>query len=393
MSAPQVSSSFLTACVIPPRDPKTNLPTSLLERESYDLGNTSTSPTHYSKRHPTGSRRNSSEKVISTYEPNSNSVNKHDNKRSSKNTRYSTRRDSCEDSTEENPVKEHLQYNSLASMETTDQSVGGRYVSTSHDIDLQSIINNDDKFLSHLEALKAENKKTLNSLEKFYTLSLDHSKQNDKNIFFRRSRRTSKTPTREPTAKHNNKLKDHYKSIEMYTENSTDQVLNTTKKNKKTKNKKDKPSREFSFHDERKDHVKEDNSECENENTKKKDIEKTKKKKKDKDKDKNRNKKDNTKKSDKKSKKKSKQKKSKKSSTSSSSSSLSSSSSSSSTTPSTSRSSSKNKENKILTKEGWKTPELNQSIVAFNRTLEKAMTPVDSIATENHLNDEKEASM
>ncbi|XP_066917062.1 protein FAM161B-like [Clytia hemisphaerica] len=127
MSSSHFISNFRNSCVIQPRSPSTRLPTTVLERDSLDFANRISSGI--------GRKTNpSTENVLNSYEATSSVL------------------DQCKSPTGENSR------NRLHQKSPTE---------------LKNLINDDDKFFSHLQALKKENKKTLNSLEKLYNMSIE----------------------------------------------------------------------------------------------------------------------------------------------------------------------------------------------------------------------------
>ena len=177
MSSSHFISNFRNSCVIQPRSPSTRLPTTILERESLDFANRIASGIHH-KTNP------SAENVLNSYEATSSVLN---------------------------------QCNGVSKKSSTGGESRNRLHQTSP-TELKNLINDDDKFFSHLQALKKENKKTLNSLEKLYNMTLESNDSGDTaryimndekvhNILARKNHQES-TKRRKSGSKHKSRRKD-----------------------------------------------------------------------------------------------------------------------------------------------------------------------------------------
>lgn len=155
-STTHFTSSFRNSCVSQPRDPKTKLPTTILERDSLDFANqigagltNNTAPTI-------------SESVLGSFQAPSSVFNQYY-------TQYK----------QENNDDKYLSSGSKVKEKNLDQKPPD--IHQTSQIELKNLINDDDKFFTHLQALKAENKKTLKSLEKLYNRT-QNSKFSDDNF-------------------------------------------------------------------------------------------------------------------------------------------------------------------------------------------------------------------
>ena len=170
MSSPHFSASFRNSCVIAPRHPKTNLPTTVVERKSFDFSELNNSGRQKESKYSKQSKFNrdkrrsgsKSEQVIESYQASPsvyNNIqgryNSFSNKKTSKSQRPLTAPPGSD--------------NEL------DQDNGFSLFDSRDSVDIHNLINDDDKFFAHLQALKSENKKTLKSLETLYNSSLRES--------------------------------------------------------------------------------------------------------------------------------------------------------------------------------------------------------------------------
>ena len=130
------TSRFRNSCVKQPRNPTTKLPTTVLERESLD----------FASRIEAG-LTNASSVVENVFQTPSSVFNQ-----------YYTKE-------EQNQEKKKKQSTIKGDFSTDQRPPDIHHTSQGK---LKNLINDDDKFFSHLQALKAENKKTLRSLEKLY---------------------------------------------------------------------------------------------------------------------------------------------------------------------------------------------------------------------------------
>lgn len=144
------SASFRNSCLIAPRHPKTKLPTTLVERNSLDFNDHVASlPDKNIDEKSSKTHRNynkiKSERVIQTYE-------------------------ACRSVTFQH-VKEKR--NRLFTTASVKNKSGENFLlfDSQNSETLKDLINDDDQFLQHLQSLKAENKKTLKTLERLYNQS------------------------------------------------------------------------------------------------------------------------------------------------------------------------------------------------------------------------------
>jgi len=147
MSSAHNTASFRNSCVVQPRNPKTKRPATSLERESLEFANRISSGTHISN----AQLSQTPKEVL-----NSSLLNDY----------YTPDLKDFEG--------KYRQINHRVSTEAEEK--GSERLHQTSQVDLKNLINDDDKFFSHLQALKAENKKTLKSLERLYSMTLDTSK-------------------------------------------------------------------------------------------------------------------------------------------------------------------------------------------------------------------------
>lgn len=156
------SSSFRSACVIQPRHPKTNLPTTSIERKSFDFsplnnGNTS-SPLSDETSAFSGNENN-----ITAKRKTKSATNRNKNNKSANNKRPPS-----------NTKKKHTSKSVVVGYQPRSINVVNNTPNSSLLFDSKRLLEmkglsvDDDLFFRHLQALKEENKRALTTLERLY---------------------------------------------------------------------------------------------------------------------------------------------------------------------------------------------------------------------------------
>lgn len=162
-STSHFTSSFRNLCVSQPRNPTTKLPTTILERDSLDFANRIGPDL-------TNSAPAISENVLKTFQAPSSVFN-----------HYYTEDVHKQETNGNNKFPRSKNKVKDCNMDQKPQNIH-----QTSQVELKNLINDDDKFFTHLQALKAENRKTLKSLEKLYNRT--QSSEISDNNFYEESR-------------------------------------------------------------------------------------------------------------------------------------------------------------------------------------------------------------